>query len=204
MFRSKLVFAFYCHSPWLSHCHKPARTSAEVEAHYEAILPNVYYSLVANQAARRAATRIVDNSTTTDYFEQQDEQILYYSAWRRADDALRLYNSHMLVYASELAYARHYERLVAQDAEDKRRTAERERQHAEWQAALKAQTERDNAEDAAKIGAALATLPAYLAPAVVARIRYCLKMGLMKGRWDRQPRATRRILKGLPLIETGV
>jgi len=192
------------HSPWLSQCHKPARTSADVEAHYEALLSKVYYNLVANQAARRAATRIVDHSTTTDYFEQQDEQSLYYSAWRRADDAQRLYNSHMIVYASELAYARHYERLVAQDAEDKRRTAEMERQHAEWRAALKAKTERDDAEDTVKITAALATLPAHLAPAVVARIRYHLKMGLMRGRWDRQPRANRRILKGLPLIETGI
>lgn len=201
MFRPTLdMKPYFCFSPWFHQCRKPARTSAEVEAHWEPRMLQYLQNLTMLQAAARASNKAYAQSTTTNYFERQDETRANYAIWHRAREAQRAFDHYKISYASELAYALHYERLERKAAEEKIRDAEREREFAAFQERLRLQGE----EDEAKAAAAIATLPSTLSPATLTRIRYCLLMAIRQARWNSQPRAMRRLLKGLPLVEAGI
>ncbi len=201
MFRPTLdMKPYFCFSPWFHQCRKPARSSAEVEAHWEPRMLQYLHTLTMLQTAARGSNKAYAQSTTTDYFEQQDEMRANYAIWRRASEAQRVFDHSKISYASELAYALHYERLERKAAEEKIRDAEREREMAAFRERLRLQGEEDNA----KAEAALIGLPATLSPATLARIRACLLNAIRQARWNSQPRAMRRLLKGLPLVEAGI
>jgi hypothetical protein len=201
MFRPTLnMKPYFCFSPWFDQCHKPARNSAEVEAHWEPLLLKYLHSLTMLQTAARGSNKAYAQSTATDYFEQQDEMRANYTIWGRAREAQRIFEAYERAYASELAYALHYERLERKAEEDKIRDAEREREMAAFTERLRLQGE----EEEAKAAAALSALPPTLSPATLARIRYCLLTAIRQARWNGQPRAMRRLLKGLPLVEAGI
>jgi hypothetical protein len=157
------------------------------------------HTLTMLQTAARGSNKAYTQSTATDYFEQQDEMRANHDIWRRASEAQRVFDHSKISYASELAYALHYERLERKAAEEKIRDAEREREMAAFRERLRLQGE----EDEAKAAAAIAALPP-LSPATLTRIRYCLLNAIRQARWNGKPRAMRRLLKGLPLVEAGI
>jgi hypothetical protein len=191
---------FFCWSPWLNLCPKPARTIADVEAHYEQKLNTVYRNLVIAQAVLAGSNRWLARFEHPDYFEQQSIQQLNNWLWTREHETRRHYDALLLNYASELSHALHYERLVKEEAERQRKKAELERR---WEREAAERAARDE-EDAAKIAAALETLPAHVSPATRACLTARIKFGLINARFRGLPRALRRIIKGLPLIEAGV
>ncbi len=199
-FRPLLNMKPFWWSPFLNLCPKPKRTSAEVVAHFEQELNTVYRNLVVAQVALAGSNRWLARFEHPDYFEQQAMQELNNWQWTRERETRRHYDALLLNYASELAHALHYERLVKDEAEWQRKKEEMERR---WEREAAERAAQD-AEDAVKIAAALATLPAHIAPATIQRIKSRIELGLMNARWNRKPRALRRIIKGLPLIEAGV
>lgn len=201
MFRPTLnMKPYFCWSPWLSQCRKPVRNSTEVEEHWEPQVLARYRRMIILQAAARGNNRMFTQSTATDYFEQQDERRANLDIWRSARDAARAFEEIKMSYASELSYALHYERLVRKEEESKRIRAEHEAKMAAWHAEQKRLSEEDEAVAAETIK----VLPATLAPAIVDRIRRKLVYAMWKARWNRLPRANRRLLKGLPLVSAGI
>jgi len=201
MFRPTLnMKPYFCWSPWLKQCHKPVRDSTQVEEHWEPQVLACYRQMILMQAASIGNNIMLNQSTVTDYHEQQDERRANSAAWQRSRDAESAFAGIKMNYARELSYALHYERLVRQEEETNRIVQEQQRKYA---AIDEARRRQDEVDEAAAMDA-VKSLPATLAPAIVERIRRKLVYAIKKACWDGKPRANRRLLKGLPLVTAGI
>lgn len=200
MFRSTLnMKPYFCFSPWFHQCRKPVRNSDEVSEHWEPLVMERYRHLIMMLAVESGNNRMLNQSTATDYFDQQDDRTANFAAWKRARDAEGAFTGIKMSYASELAYALHYERLVRQEEASKRIVEEQQRKYAALDEAYRRQDEADAAA-AAEAVKALPPLPEQ----TLTRIRNRILAAIRKSRWDSKPRGMRRLVKGLPLIEAGI
>ncbi len=174
--------------------HKPARTSAECIAHYEAALFGALRLSVAYSAAAKALPMCWTYNT-----KEEGREIDAFRATTQGRAYRQEQNFYALqrAYAHELAHALWYEKEAA-------RRAAWDAKMAVWTAACDAHSAEQKAFDAANVDAALATLPASVSAEKRACIRaialyklLCISRDIARGS------APRRILRGIPPLPCG-